>query len=494
MLEPNPMAAEQPTACDLAIFDNDQHFSFCRSPFRRTEYAYYLQAYATARVYSTFAERLASEGKALAEWQAEYQELEPQVFPLAQAARNPWPRLAYTVFLTNAGYFLPFWERHNLPFAFTLYPGGGFCLNDAASDLRLRRVFTSPCFRKVIATQELTSQYVLARDMCRPEQVELIRGCVLPLDELTRELPPRRRFPEDKSTLDVAFVAFKYSPRGEDKGFDIFVSCAARLSQVLPQARFHVVGTFTADDLPSHAPRSRFTFYGPRPTDFFPQFYSGIDLMLAPTRPFVLAPGAFDGFPTAACTEAAACGVAVFCTDVLGMNAFFVHDQDMVIIPPDADAASVAVLQYCRQPEKLRQLGANGRQVVLARYNRDAQLLPRLKSLRACMEAEPADGATASIMTGLDAAYLHLCHLEYFLREASRPRDPRPEMPPSCEHIRPWKRLLGPILPALRSIRSRHRRARAGHYSWRSLLSPLKPILRPLWRLWTRFSMRFRQP
>jgi hypothetical protein len=300
--------------------------------------------------------------------------------------------------------------------------------------------------------------------------VELIWGCVLPLEELNRARVPRRYYPEDKPTLDMAFVAFKYSPRGEDKGFDVFADCSSRLAQVMPQARFHVVGNFTAADLPAHAPQHLFTFHGPRPTDFFPQFYSGMDLILAPTRPFILGPGAFDGFPTAASTEAAACGVPVFCTDPLGMNPCFVPDQDIVIIPADAEAACAAIRHWCHEPQRLRQLGANGQRVVQQRYSRAAQLTPRLAVLQACAGAELQQAD--AVKPWLDAVNVHLWSLEHHLREACRERD--------YLRSRSWKSAFGRLRSVLRSIRDRCYRVGDALRSWKSALGPLRPLVRSL--------------
>ena len=45
-----------------------------------------------------------------------------------------------------------------------------------------------------------------------------------------------------------------------------------------------------------------------------------MDLIISPNVPFVLASGAFDGFPTACCMEAALSGTAMFVTDELKLE------------------------------------------------------------------------------------------------------------------------------------------------------------------------------
>ena len=76
-------------------------------------------------------------------------------------------------------------------------------------------------------------------------------------------------------------------------------------------------------------------FYGAQRTEFFPSFYSQMDLILAPNIPFTLLPGAFDGFPPGGCIEAGLSGVAVFCTDVLNQNIAFKDGEELVIVFAD---------------------------------------------------------------------------------------------------------------------------------------------------------------
>ena len=47
-------------------------------------------------------------------------------FVLIDLKSNYKVNLAYGIFLNNAYMYLPFFEKNNIPFIFTLYPGGGF--------------------------------------------------------------------------------------------------------------------------------------------------------------------------------------------------------------------------------------------------------------------------------------------------------------------------------------------------------------------------------
>lgn len=80
--------------------------------------------------------------------------------------------LCYVNFLNNAFAYLPYIEKLGAPFIFTLYPGGGFELDDQLSVDKLATVLRSPLLRGVISTQGITST-VLTR-----------MGCTVPVHEI----------------------------------------------------------------------------------------------------------------------------------------------------------------------------------------------------------------------------------------------------------------------------------------------------------------------
>jgi len=380
-----------PPADRLAIFDDIFPCPF--SSFRLAEFTACLAAFPSAQVFSTgTALRMlggtASFRDVLAAYARDYPAYAPRVAKY-HALKNLRGRAAYAVFLNNAQAFLAAIERNRLPFAFTLYPGGGFALKQAVSDEKLRRVCSSPFFRKVIATQPATLDYLVGGGFCRPEQVELIFGIVLPLNLLARAAPPRKRKGRDKDTFDVCFVAFKYMPGGVDKGYDLFVEAARILAARRPDIRFHIVGPYDAGDADVAALGDRIRFYGPQPTGFFPAFHAGMDLLLAPGPAFARSPGEFDGFPLGACIEAALCGVALFSTDPLGQNRYFKDGEELVVIPRDSDGIVDLVDRYYRDYDRLCELGRAGQAACRRLYGWEAQMAPRLRILAELLGVEP---------------------------------------------------------------------------------------------------------
>src|SRR5207249_8761820 len=115
-------------------------------------------------------------------------------------------------------------------------------------------------------------------------------------------------------------------------GYDIFVEVGKQLTAAHDDVRLHVVGPYGPSDWDLGSLGDQITFYGLRSGEFFRDFYSGMDVFLSPNVPFVLAPGAFDGFPLTTCVEAARAGVAVCCTDELNENVMFEHGREILIV------------------------------------------------------------------------------------------------------------------------------------------------------------------
>ena len=351
----------------------DDVFPCIATGFRVAEFNSILRCFKSAVVYSSWPDQ-----RAFSEYRACHRQFANRVrrfHPLRQLKGTA----AYVVFLNNIYRFVENLERARLPFVFELYPGGGFYLDEATSDAHLSRVFLSPMFRKVVVTQNVTRDYLLRKKFCQEGQIDFTFGVVTPSDDLCEAPTNRLRYGLNKGTVDICFIANKYMPGGRDKGYDRFVASARILSKRHSQARFHVVGNFTEDDADVADLGERITFYGQRPTTFFPEFHSRMDLILSPNVPFVFGPGAFDGFPTGCCIEAALCGTAMFVTDELGMNEGRLRDrEEIVIISRDPGDIAETVGEYIASLDRLASLAQNGQRAVRRLFSLDAQMGPRL--------------------------------------------------------------------------------------------------------------------
>lgn len=337
----------------LAILDD--YFPNLKTGFRISEFNYYLEKYLNCDVYSTRYDMH------YFEYAAAYPQFKDRVKPFTMfdwTGRSN--SLYYTVFLSNAYSFFFIYELANTPFIFELYPGGGFWLNDDEIDAKLIKVFQSPLFRKVIVTQKMTYDYITKRGFVTPDKIEYIYGMVTH-PQYFNTMVSKKFYGKDKKTFDICFVANKYMPQGLDKGYHIFIDVCKKLAIAAEDIMFHVVGNFDKDEINISGIDNRIVFYGSRDHSFFPEFYSGMDIIVSPNAPFILIQGKnYDGFPTGCCTDAGLHNVGVFCTDELNQNAHFEHRKNIFIIPTIAGEIADSIMEYYHDPEKLYMMSACG--------------------------------------------------------------------------------------------------------------------------------------
>jgi lipopolysaccharide transport system ATP-binding protein len=310
--------------------------------------------------------------------------LAPRVRRFDAETMLPAARLVYAVFLGTTDFFLPHIEALGLPLVMTLYPGAGFGLDNPQTDAMLTRMFAYERLRKVIVTQTETLDYLKAKGFYDKERVEMIYGVVIPEPYFGAALP-KLRYAVDKPTLDICFVAFKYTPLGQDKGYDTFIAAAHALAQAIPEARFHVVGNFGPEEIDVSAIADVIFFHGVRLSDVLPAFYAQMDLIVCPNIAGRYSGGKIDGFPTAACVEASLCGVALMCSDVAGQNTYYADGTEICVIPPDRDAIVDSVLAYRGNPRALADLGERGRARSMLLFKPEVQLGSRMRILQDLM-------------------------------------------------------------------------------------------------------------
>jgi glycosyltransferase involved in cell wall biosynthesis len=296
-------------------------------------------------------------------------------------------RLIYTVFLGNTFVNIDRIDELNIPFVFTLYPGGMFGLNNPQSDNFLRRITSSPNFRKVIVTQQITYDYLVDNNFCKPEQIKFIYGVVTPLNRFENKYVKKCYFGYDKHNLDICFVAHKYTKYGVDKGFDVFISVAKILAKKYSNIFFHVVGGFNKDDADITGIEDRIFFYGSQSMEWFDKFYEEKDIILSPNIPNKIFTGSFDGFPTGSCTDAGLREVSMFCTDEMHLNSRFENGKDIVIVPHDASQIAAIIQRYYKSPEELRAIAINGAEKIKEIYGYSQQILPRIELLKQEIES-----------------------------------------------------------------------------------------------------------
>ncbi len=388
---------------DVVIVDDI--FPHPLSAFRMQEFISYLKAFKDLEICSTGASvGLLDErtfDKLISDFKAQYPEHAGRIKKL-QVDTIINAKLIYAVFLINIYLNIQKIEELNIPFVFTLYPGGGFGLNTAESDKMLKRVISSPCFRKVIVTQKVTYDYLIDNNYCRPDQIKFIFGVVTPLDHINSEYVDKKHFGIDKEILDICFVAYKYTKKGVDKGYDIFIDVANLLCQKHNNIKFHVVGGIDEHEIDVTNLKGKINFYGKRDTEWFNTFYKDKDIILSPNIPKTMYPGSFDGFPTGSCVDAGLRKTAIFCTDELNLNKKvfsdgneFVPGEELIIIPHNAKTITSMIEAYYYNPHKLKAISENGSRTIKRLFGFEAQMLPRINLLK--KEIELAGSTTTTL-------------------------------------------------------------------------------------------------
>lgn len=358
---------------DLLIIDDI--FPVKTSTFRYQEFSYLLKAISNVKILSTF-ESIRYSGITSKKKLLTATDLEMRKSIIDKLPKNINEcKMLYGIFLFNTyKYILPIAEKYHIPFAFTLYPGGRFNLNDSESDRMLYEIFNSKYFRKVIVTQKVTYDYIIEKRLCSKEKIAYIYGGILLEERLNKRVVSKK----NNNEINICFVAFKYSKIGEDKGYDIFVKVSKKLSKY-NNIKFHVVGNFDENTIPLDN-LENISFYGIRSPEWFDDFYSKMDIILSPNISGKINSGSFDGFPTSATLEAGLNEVAMFCTDCKNLNQNnFVDKEEIIIIKHDVNDICKKILYYCEHVDELHKIGKNGRKKIKKLYSYEAQINPRIE-------------------------------------------------------------------------------------------------------------------
>ena len=158
-----------------------------------------------------------------------------------------------------------------------------------------------------------------------------------------------------RKSIDLCFVAHRYSDDMSRKGYDQFVE-VARLLASDERLRFHVVGDYAADDLPLGEAGARCVFYGPQPNAFFADFYPRMDVILSANRPPRGRDGVFDGFPTGSCMEAGFRGVLNCVADPLDLNVAFEDGRDILLVDRNTQRTAQRLAALFATPDRLYEL------------------------------------------------------------------------------------------------------------------------------------------
>lgn len=291
-------------------------------------------------------------------------------------------KLFYCIFINNIYIFINDLEKQKIPFVFTLYPGGGFQMNEEKSDLKIARVLSSPMLKKVIVTQKITKEYLMTNNFCNEDKIELIFGGVVPQNSLIKNNLNRKNYLINKPTLDICFCAGKYMPKGLDKGYDVFIETAHLLAAKYKFVNFHVIGGFDENDIDVTEIKDRIIFYGYQKFENLESLYKGIDIIISPNKSFVLNKGSFDGFPLGTVVEAALNQVLVLLSDDLNQNTLFKDGEELIIVESNSVCLEMELIHLIDNPARITEIAHKGMLKFQEVYSNTIQMKPRIELLK----------------------------------------------------------------------------------------------------------------
>lgn len=294
----------------------------------------------------------------------------------------------YFIFLNNGRRIVTHLNRRKINFMFTLYPGGGFKMNDEESDFDLKKIMSSIYFKGVIVNQHLIKDYLLKKGLCLENQIHYLHGIPMTQKKLEFNETGKEYFKNKKEYLDICFVAAKYLAKGKDKGYDLFIEVALALYRSHTFLRFHVIGGFNNKEIDVSELGDAIRFYGYLDAEMLPDTLKKFDIILSPNRPNMLGPGSFDGFPLGASVEASLVGCVIIATDELNENKQYIENEEIIIIKPNTEDIIIKIEKLIAAPDKIKQMGVAGMNKSKKLFSYKNQIEPRIKLLKSFINQE----------------------------------------------------------------------------------------------------------
>lgn len=290
--------------------------------------------------------------------------------------------LIYMLFYNNILKHYDFIEENKIPFAFTLYPGGGFVFNNTEINQNLSKICSSEFFKGVIVNQHITKEYLIENAITTEDKITLISGVSLNLKNEFKAIQ------KDYSVIKIVFFANKYTIDGKDKGFDVFQEIVFQLIQNNHNIRPIVIGNFSKEDLIIKELEDKIEFKGVLNEASYQKELEKTHVLISPNKPNVLAPGAFDGFPLSTAVSAALANNVLFLTDYFneGEKIGFVNSVDYFKLTNSFEDNMALIEKVIVNTNLMKEISQNGKNKTLNLYSFNNQIQPRIEFLKKCLK------------------------------------------------------------------------------------------------------------
>lgn len=290
--------------------------------------------------------------------------------------------LAYMLFYNNIKKHFVYTEENKIPFAFTLYPGGGFVFNDKEIDANLKIICSSNLFKGVLVNQHVTKEYIIEKGITSEDKIALIPGVSLNLDGDFKSVE------KDNSVIRIVFFANKYTVGGKDKGFDVFEKIVFQLIKKEQNIVPVVIGNFSKDDLTIKELEDKIIFKGVLNEAAYQKELETTHIFISPNQPNILAPGAFDGFPLSTAVAAALANNVLFLTDYFNESEKigFINTVDYFKLTNSLEDNISLIEKVIGNVNLMKEISQNGKNKTLNLYSFNNQIQPRIEFLKKCLE------------------------------------------------------------------------------------------------------------
>lgn len=364
---------------DLIIFDNILPLSF--SPWRNFEFDWLVKSFDNSKIVSSLTGfKKFSNNVSVLDSRRKisyiYPNLEKKLY-LRSFFNGYNTNLFYCLFYDNLLANLPFLKKYKIPFVFTLYPGGGFLIDNSQVEKNLIEIFSLSNFKGVIVNQYFTKNYLESKFAINSQNILLVPGVPFNDKVFSDKVNFSKNF---LHKLKILFMAQKNIDGGKDKGFDTFINISKILINRGYDISFEIIGNFDESDLDNEFYRSYYSFHGRLSENELSSVLNETHMIISPNKPFFLKPGSFDGFPLGTCVIAGYFLNGLFLADFLDESkpTKWIDGENFCRLDEDFENNCKKIIFYLENREELKKISVKAREKIRNDYSFQNQIVPRV--------------------------------------------------------------------------------------------------------------------
>ena len=370
----------------ILIIDNI--FPSFYSPCRTEEFINYLKEFKNVYVLATWkaipeTEKL-NNNKLIEKFEIRYPEFKGRIINIQDSkyenkVEKLKNKIAVMTYFENVEEQFELLNKNKIPFIFTLYPEGKFELNDANIREKLKLIFSSNYFKKVIVTEKYIKKYLIKNKLCNTKKIKIIPGAVIQAEMFKGKVKSKMCYGINKKTLDICFADYEHFNKTRKDGYDTFIEIVKKFANN-KKIEFHVVGKHKKQDIPFGNKITNIKYYGIKSPDDFLKILKKVDILMSLND----ADYEFESVPNDLCIHAMLNKVVVMCLKSKKNNNFFINNKDyMEINHNNVNEDIIKKIEYIlKKPKKMKKIATKGRKKAQKLYSNENQIQSRIELIR----------------------------------------------------------------------------------------------------------------